>query len=72
MKQPTRLAQDYADRIRQETGAPFVVVLLSDGATSFVGAQVPELKVLRDLLENALASLQKGSASVTDLRKQRS
>jgi hypothetical protein len=65
----TFIAQRTADDVRRATGVPFVIVLLSDGEMSYVGAQVPTVKVMRELLENALRSLDEGSASISDLRK---
>lgn len=68
MRKETRIAQQYADRIRRETGAAFTIVLISTGTETFVGAQVPTIEIGRQLLRNAVDSLEDGSADVTDLR----
>lgn len=62
-------AQTAADHLRRGTGASYTIVILVDDGEMYVGAQVPRLAVLVELLEQALERSKSGDATVFDLRK---
>ena len=63
------LAQTAADNLRRGTGASYTVVILVDEGEMYVGAQVPRLAVLVELLEQALEQSKSPDGTVFDLRK---
>lgn len=63
------VAQTTADRLKRQTGLPFVVVLLSSGDVTILGAQVPEVEVLANILRAALASIENQTATIIDNRE---
>lgn len=63
------VAQTTADRLRRTTKVSFAVVLLSEGDVTIVGAQVPELEVLANILRGALARIEDQTARIIDNRE---
>ena len=63
------VAQTTADRLKRQTGVSFAVVLLTEGSTTIVGAQVPDLEVLANILRGALARIESQTATIIDNRE---
>jgi hypothetical protein len=61
-------ARESAEILRTETGAAFAVVLLADGIEEghhvIVGAQVPDVRILRKMLQTVLLKLGDGTATI--------
>jgi hypothetical protein len=64
------VAQSAAEHFRAVSGAQYAVVFFTAPGSDklYVGAQVPELSILRRLLEQALINIDRGSATIIDNR----
>lgn len=64
------VAQSAADHFRKKTGAVFTVVLFvrPENEAIYMGAQVPTIEILKQLLRTTLANLEDGSATIVDRR----
>lgn len=64
-----KAAQGAAEVLHEQTGAPFVLVVLSDGAAlSIMGAWVPTAAFGAKILRHAADSIDSGEAEIVDNR----
>ena len=70
-----RMANDAAESVAKEVGAPYAIVLLAGGGGPLVcGCWVPDPAVARQMLADALEAMDTHGSNVTvrDLRGERS
>lgn len=62
--------QDRATRVRRESGARYTIVIVDfgDEAGVHIGAEVPTLAVMKDLLTRVLANMDREATIIEDRR----